>query len=997
MRVESWFKSVGVVAIGVLLTAMQCEGERVLSVRIDADTVALAVGQTTTYVAVVETAGGATAAVSWASSNAAIASVDAEGRVTGRATGEATITATSRVDAARHDSVLVRVLDAPAVTSVTIEAGRRVVAVGSSLTLRVAVEVHGGASDSVVWSSSDPSIATVSATGEVQGIATGSAEVSATSVLDDRMRDAVTISVVAAAGDPATIEIATGDGQVALAGTAVATMPAAIVRDASGVPVVDVPVTFEVTAGGGTVEPTTPLATDPAGMVTASRWVLGEAPGANEVTAFLTGSPSIRVAFEAIGTATAASPLTSTVTANPDVVPARPGATSELTIWLHDADGEPYTAGGVTISFADPGVEGSAVDEIVALPDGAYGAVFTAGATPGEATIAPLLDGVPFAATATITVRPAALSVALEPRDPTLAAGQSMQLSATVATSGGASEAIDWRSSDEGVATVNAHGVVTAIAPGSADITATSWVDHDVHDSVRVDVVPGTVTNASRGSYVWLRNLSLSSEGELPGGAGSRMIALDLGWSESWHGPATPPYVDAGAPPYVEASNWDAAWVFAKFRVGDGDWRHASLRRAGHVTPANALVNGVADGRGVFIQRRDQGYGAFAAEGVRLIWDAVADGAREPLDVRVFAIEMVYVPSGAFHLGAITSGPERSAFREGATGTPFRVTRQDSISIGSGEDQLSPGAGGATNPRYPTGFNGFYVMKYQITQGQYVEFLNTLSQDQADRRMHTGSDHRYAISGTGVGGYTVTRPLVAMHYASWADLAAFLDWAGMRPMTEMEYEKAARGPVAPAPRVFAWGDTPPEPAATLHFSSDLPLYPDRRGEEWFEGNVVFGNHLTGPVRVGGNLHKPSVLLPPTPPIPPWDPPVFPMLTYGANTSSAWRDDVGTSFYGVMELSGHLWERVVTIGHDNGRRFDGTLHGDGELDAHGNADVETWPSAVDPSGIGARGGSWRSTDERDILVSDRSHIDLGPLELSRSSEFGGRGVRSGFGW
>ena len=32
-----------------------------------------------------------------------------------------------------------------------------------------------------------------------------------------------------------------------------------------------------------------------------------------------------------------------------------------------------------------------------------------------------------------------------------------------------------------------------------------------------------------------------------------------------------------------------------------------------------------------------------------------------------------------------------------------------------------------------------------------------------------------------------------MTYISWPDLLAYADWAALRPITELEYEKAARG------------------------------------------------------------------------------------------------------------------------------------------------------------------------------------------------------------
>ena len=45
-------------------------------------------------------------------------------------------------------------------------------------------------------------------------------------------------------------------------------------------------------------------------------------------------------------------------------------------------------------------------------------------------------------------------------------------------------------------------------------------------------------------------------------------------------------------------------------------------------------------------------------------------------------------------------------------------------------------------------------MKHPITQGRYVAILNTHTQAQADARKHTGSNGRYAITGSVIGAYT---------------------------------------------------------------------------------------------------------------------------------------------------------------------------------------------------------------------------------------------------
>ncbi len=58
--------------------------------------------------------------------------------------------------------------------------------------------------------------------------------------------------------------------------------------------------------------------------------------------------------------------------------------------------------------------------------------------------------------------------------------------------------------------------------------------------------------------------------------AGTTVIQFDLSWENSWR-------TDVGP------SNWDAAWVFAKYSANGGPWQHAHLSGTGTV-PAHGTV-----------------------------------------------------------------------------------------------------------------------------------------------------------------------------------------------------------------------------------------------------------------------------------------------------------------------------------------------------------------------------------------------------------------------
>ena len=81
------------------------------------------------------------------------------------------------------------------------------------------------------------------------------------------------------------------------------------------------------------------------------------------------------------------------------------------------------------------------------------------------------------------------VSVTIAGGDRSLALGGTFTLTATVETTGNASDAITWTSSDVAVATVDAAGTVTSLTAGVTTITATSTTDATMSDSIILTVV----------------------------------------------------------------------------------------------------------------------------------------------------------------------------------------------------------------------------------------------------------------------------------------------------------------------------------------------------------------------------------------------------------------------------------------------------------------------------------------------------------------------------
>jgi len=141
------------------------------------------VGQSATATAELRTALGAVLtgrAVSWTSSAPAVAAVDAMGSITALASGAATITATSE---GRSGTSALSVLPAP-VATVAITLALPTLTLGTTTTASAVLrDERGGvlADRTIAWSSSVPSVATVSATGAITTVSEGATIISATS------------------------------------------------------------------------------------------------------------------------------------------------------------------------------------------------------------------------------------------------------------------------------------------------------------------------------------------------------------------------------------------------------------------------------------------------------------------------------------------------------------------------------------------------------------------------------------------------------------------------------------------------------------------------------------------------------------------------------------------------------------------------------------------------------------------------------------------------
>ncbi|MDT7831774.1 SUMF1/EgtB/PvdO family nonheme iron enzyme [Flavobacteriaceae bacterium S356] len=393
----------------------------------------------------------------------------------------------------------------------------------------------------------------------------------------------------------------------------------------------------------------------------------------------------------------------------------------------------------------------------------------------------------------------------------------------------------------------------------------------------------------------------------------TKKVSFNLSWKNSWK----------------NQKNFDAAWVFVKFIDSKGDYIHGKLATKKH--RLKGAQKGVfelpSDRVGVFVHLADAYRGDVAWNVDLKIDDATSKRLSNNYKIHVFALEMVYIPKGDFYVGA--TEPEAvnyaSFYESDVTGEPvkpFLISSEDQvINVSPTEGNLyykigrSPYRGdskGSIPATFPKGHDAFYMMKYETTQGFYSDFLNALSPALASTLSpHTVNNYYKEKGGIRFANNrykadTYNRPA---NFITWDDGATLADWAGLRPMTEFEFTKAARGAGKPMVHEFPWGT-----ASTKDLKRKVEL-----NDELILTDGVVEKDLNE-----NNRHL-----------------------YGA------------SYYWVMDLAGSLWEKCVTIGHPIGRNYTGT-HGDGLISKEGTATNIDWPKGIrEEGGYGYRGGGYYS--------------------------------------
>lgn len=518
-------------------------------------------------------------------------------------------------------------------------------------------------------------------------------------------------------------------------------------------------------------------------------------------------------------------------------------------------------------------------------------------------------------------------------------------------------------------------------------------------------------------------NVSLTNVGLVNNGFNNVYVEFDISWENSWrilNGPA----------------NYDGVWIYFKYKTATGEWTHLNLNTVGTADLFPTTLSNWKSPYGAVIHRSasNLGLGNISAANVRL---AVDNAVPYNIELRAYAVEMVYIPapSGVNNFGialgdGINNVESDFAFRRqgapvyaytGSNGLNLISVNVNTFDDAEIEEPNSFTIADATgdgiqnlainNVFYPVS-SAIWCMKYEITQGAYRDFLNTLNLSQQTTRTANLPTSAIGIGALGpnslfrnfieiktssINGIPATYgcdasgnnvcdeandgEFVACNRLSWQDIAAWLDWAGLAPMTEIQYERICRGHTSagfnvPVSGEYAWG-TNTINAVTFTLATPFTATETVSNSSAVVGNANHNNSIVGPLRSG----------------------VFATTTSNRITS-------GASFFGVMDMSGNLAEVCVTVGNVAGRSFNRSgaalpSIGDGLLSFDGNALANYWPGNVGlttlqtisgvevTTAVGTilRGGDFNAVASK-LRVSDRSG---GQGSSSRASTQGGRGV------
>jgi uncharacterized protein YjdB len=414
--------------------------------------------------------------------------------VTGVTAGSATITATA-LTATATASVTVT---PPPVASIEITPANATLIPGQSATLvAVAKDASGGALSgrTIAWTSSAPSIASVTQGGVVTAVAQGNASISASAE-----GKSATASVTVSPPPVATVAVTLNSTSLT---PGQFTQAIATVSDAQGGK-------LEGRAIAWSSSNPAAATVDGFGVVSAI------APGNTTISASSEGkSGSAALTVTQIPVAA--------VTLSIGSATMRVGDVQNASASTRDANGNTLNGRTIAWTSSNPGV--ASVSSTGVITANAVGATAITASSEGQF------------ATAAITVTPNVSSIVISLPQGTLTVGNQTQATATPKDAGGTTltgVAITFGTSNPAVASVTSNGLVTAIAPGTVNISATSGViTASASLTVNAALVPVASVTVSPAAGTVTIGGAMQLTATLKDAAGATLTGRTITWSSS--------------------------------------------------------------------------------------------------------------------------------------------------------------------------------------------------------------------------------------------------------------------------------------------------------------------------------------------------------------------------------------------------------------------------------------------------------------------------------
>lgn len=432
---------------------------KVTKISLSASTLLTKVGYTKKITATVTPTNADNREVTWSSSAPTVASVDQSGNITAKSVGNATITVTAKDGSGVTATCWVNVTDIK-VTGITLNKTTLNIKTGATEQLTAKVQPTDATNSKVTWSSNEPTVAEVDQTGMITAKKEGSA--------------VITVTAQDGSGKTATCQVNVTDIKVSGITLSASTL-AMQTEDVKQLSVTNI---------------TPANATNKALKWESKNTWVATVDESGNVTAKNPGEATITVTAADNGGAQATCKVTVTERTVP-VIKVTQIQLSQTRASLIEGKELQLTATVLPTDATNQSLAWSSSVEGVATvdPTGKVTAI-KAGTTVITAT-AKDDSGISASCTVQVTVPTVKVTgITLNKTTASVVKGKTVALTATVTPDTATDKTIKWTTSNKNVATVSTDGVVTAVAAGTAIITATAADDSGVKATCKI-----TVTN----------------------------------------------------------------------------------------------------------------------------------------------------------------------------------------------------------------------------------------------------------------------------------------------------------------------------------------------------------------------------------------------------------------------------------------------------------------------------------------------------------------------